>query len=827
MIGLGASAGSERKPISVFADSAELCIEFGPAIGMYFRTVETFAVTFLLISLCNMPSILHFASDAYSHGTASQFEWTTLWGSAACANNITVPAFENYSAFGAYYDGRNGSDANSTAAGAELQYLRHNECYLGQGQYVSSIAVVVVLILSYAYFYTSFARFLVRVDERRQTASDYTIVVNDPPVDAYDPAEWVHYFKEYGKIAAVSILVDNGDVLERLARRRALKLTIEGMPDDEFWPGLSPGYRAVLNTIGVGKDKISYLELYQKNECELTLLLGEAYLVRKVYVTFEMEAGQRNALATLQQGTLPAALDVPVGLTKDKLFRSWRSPEEAEVLDLAEAVEPEEIFFQNTGLASDEQQAMQRLVMLMFLALFCGVEFAVVSAMEKTAPQFAGLIITIANSVIPESLHVLSGLFEVHETDASKLESVYNKISFFRYFNTVIIIHLITDWSHTLDADHLGKIQSILIFDAFLTPFLYAFNVAHYFNRWVVSKLVTNEFELQLVLSGARIRLSDRYSNLAKCMFVGLFYLPLLPTGAFLAFLHCALSCLADRIGLVHQWKPMPPAGAKTLFNVLSTHVAVAILTHFYMAGYFYSGWSYDGTCAVDANNVAHYTGGLAVMSPAPGSSDSAGGAPASANDAYYQCDRQQEATAISKPLPWMSDVQADTVLVYQVVFIAAIVGGAIAVAVTAKKVMRALFVSSASFDGDDQGVSFYDAPGVHLYVPKYDVEILKYPLVACNIESVNEEYISWNSEECAVADYSIYRDVQQLVKECGIDPRETQLFSTCTQYKRTADGVKQTNQSDNGATGGPSKGAPGPSFELLSRVRGKTKAIV
>jgi hypothetical protein len=283
--------------------------------------------------------------------------------------------------------------------------------------------------------------------------------------------------------------------------------------------------------------------------------------VTRVFVTFEHETGQRKALKALQQGTLPAALDIAIGLTAEMLFRA--GTKDAQVLALEEAPEPGEILFQNTGLASTEQRAMQKLVMLLFLAMFMWAEFAIVKAMQEDAPYIAGLVITFANSVVPETLHVLSHLFEVHEVVGEEVESVYNKVSLFRYFNTVIIIHLLSDWSHTLDDVHLAKVQNILIFDAFLTPFLYAFNFGHYFNRYVIANLATNELDLRQALSGAKVRMSDRYSNLAKCMFVGLFYLPLLPTGALLAFLHCSLSCLADRVGLTRQWKPIAPSGAK------------------------------------------------------------------------------------------------------------------------------------------------------------------------------------------------------------------------------------------------------------------------
>jgi hypothetical protein len=82
----------------------------------------------------------------------------------------------------------------------------------------------------------------------------------------------------------------------------------------------------------------------------------------------------------------------------------------------------------------------------------------------------------------------------------------------------VIIVWLISDFSMQLTEVQLTKVQTILVTDAFLTPVLYYFNVSNYFNRWVMSRLVSNEYDLKAVLGGAVVRLSDRYSNLAKCM---------------------------------------------------------------------------------------------------------------------------------------------------------------------------------------------------------------------------------------------------------------------------------------------------------------------
>jgi hypothetical protein len=764
-------------PISMCARSSELCVEFGPVIGMYFWTMELFGFAFLLVFLVSLPSTMHYRSNAYSDGTASGFENSGLYGSAVCNNSLAVSAFVNKSAYDQFVAG-GGTLATFATAGADLmqkglvQPIEHNACYLGDVQLITSICVVVILTLTYAYFYVMFKRFLVTVTEMRQTSSDYSLVVNDPPSNAYDPDEWEQYFSPYGEVVAVTILVDNGELLERLAKRRYLKTMVESMGDKQYRPSIGAQHRALLNSFGVGRDKVYYIEQYQQNEMALHIMMREEYQVTKVYVTFEHQAGQRGALMALQQGTLPAALDIAIGLPAEKFFRA--GTEHARVLDLKQAPEPGEILFQNTGLASSEQRSMQKLVMLMFLGGFMWAEFALVSSMKEEHAAYAGLVITFANSVVPEMLHVLSHLFEVHEAVGEGVESVYNKVSLFRYFNTVIIIHMLTDWSNTLDEDHLNKVQSILIFDAFLTPFLYAFNIAHYFNRYIIANLVTNELDLRQALSGAHVRMSDRYSNLAKCMFVGLFYLPLLPTGAGLAFLHCALSCVADRAGLTHQWKPIAPSGAKTLFRVLSGHVAFAIITHLYMAMFFFSGWTYDSACPADPGAIG---GSL-----------------------FYTCDKHQE-DLLKATAAWMSDEQAATVLLYKWTFVIALVGGIAVFMVLSRDGIKSLFVSTVRFDDADQNIPWSTVDAIHLFVPKCELAVFPSPLLACDSSALSNVNMSWDDDD--IASNSVYNDAQELVRQLQVDPQAGRIWSTVTQLGAgRASGAKARKISIGGAVG-------------------------
>jgi hypothetical protein len=56
---------------------------------------------------------------------------------------------------------------------------------------------------------------------------------------------------------------------------------IENMANEEYKPEISPTYRGILHSFGVGKDKIFFLEQYQRNKLELQMYLKQQYQVHK------------------------------------------------------------------------------------------------------------------------------------------------------------------------------------------------------------------------------------------------------------------------------------------------------------------------------------------------------------------------------------------------------------------------------------------------------------------------------------------------------------------------------------------------------------------
>jgi hypothetical protein len=192
--------------------------------------------------------------------------------------------------------------------------LRLFNCPLDAVQVYCGFSVIVVLFCSLFHFVSKSADILEKIDADNQTACDYSVVINDPDADAYDPDEWRDYAQEYGEVLAVSVMLDNGDMLKRLARRRELALTIPELDAHQWGAGL-PGWLRTLcqklpGTKSAARDVVWHIEQYQRNNAQLHVLVKGKYVVSKVFITFVDEHSQRNFLHSIQQGAIPAALDV-------------------------------------------------------------------------------------------------------------------------------------------------------------------------------------------------------------------------------------------------------------------------------------------------------------------------------------------------------------------------------------------------------------------------------------------------------------------------------------------------------------------------------------
>jgi hypothetical protein len=274
---------------------------------------------------------------------------------------------------------------------SKLLDLELFDCPLDAVQVYCGFSVIVVLFCSLFHFVSKSADILNKIDAENQTAADYSVVVDDPDDDAYDPDEWRAYAAVYGEVLAVSVMLDNGDMLKRLARRRQLALTIPELDAHQWGAGLPGWLRSVCQclpgTKSASRDVVWHIEQYQRNNAQLHVLVKGKYVVSKVFITFATERGQRNFLHNLAQGVIPAALDVSE-LPKEKKFRGHN------VLCLHEAQEPQDIYWSNIGTVTGEQVVVQRVALVQFLAIFCVLDYILVAYLMETNAVLGSLLIS-------------------------------------------------------------------------------------------------------------------------------------------------------------------------------------------------------------------------------------------------------------------------------------------------------------------------------------------------------------------------------------------------------------------------------------------------
>lgn len=235
--------------------------DFGIGIGLYFTTLKVLGVLCLLAGIITLPNILYYSSTNYSTlGQSSSLVPNLLTlGSAICTDTPWVicqdctpqqflPNGNQRQSIGVgdTYDSTTSavtpdirfastctpSSTSSTTTTASTDctiFIKKNNC-LGAQKQQGLINLSAFLFVFVAMFFLNFyvRRKAIEFDEDEQTAQDYSILVRNPPSDAYDPEEWRKYFQqtlddEDVHVTVCTVVVANDLLLQTLHELRDKK----------------------------------------------------------------------------------------------------------------------------------------------------------------------------------------------------------------------------------------------------------------------------------------------------------------------------------------------------------------------------------------------------------------------------------------------------------------------------------------------------------------------------------------------------------------------------------------------------------------------------
>ncbi|CAN0338404.1 unnamed protein product, partial [Ectocarpus sp. 13 AM-2016] len=127
-----------------------------------------------------------------------------------------------------------------------------------------------------------------------------------------------------------------------------------------------------------------------------------------------------------------------------------------------------------------------------------------------------------------------------------------------RAINSAFLLFIITSDEEQLEPDTLTKILSILIADAFTGPLLRLTNLPDLFGRKVIAPKAKTQAEMNVFFQGAPWNLAERYTDMIKTVFVGLFYSAIVPTGLIVTAVAMMMLYWVDKYSLLRLWRRPP-----------------------------------------------------------------------------------------------------------------------------------------------------------------------------------------------------------------------------------------------------------------------------
>lgn len=512
-------------------------IEFGIGVALYFSTLRVLAAILIVAGLIHLPNLLYYSGSAYSDGQPG-LRSATLAGSAVCTVGewVVCTTCKWYD-----YDNLEEQDrfANATNpdTGEVVTLVYGNGCGRpGLQQGIVNYAALIFLIISFLLFALYQRKREMLFDESKQTATDYSVVVNNPPPNAYSCEEWREFFSQFAdkQVVGVAVALNNHKLLSKLIDRRVLRNRLKAiLPknfdiDDEDLVREEAskilkeqeGERKGILDLIYGCTVLPILRLmnislppdvlvdkiFDLTE-EIKELLTKTYEVTKVFVTFETEMGQRNCLEAMSTSKLVINMNQTEQMPPSTIFQG-------RVLDVGQPVEPNTVRWLDLHVSTTRKYVQRFCTLVITVGVVGAAGWLVYLCRLNLGAEYAGPLTIVFNSVIPYVVKLLL-LLESHANEGSRQQSLYLKITLFRWVNTAILTKVITPFTSTISdgpRDVLVTINSILWSELFLSPFLRLIDIFGNLKKHIIAPRTRTQESMNLYFQGTPYNLGERYT---------------------------------------------------------------------------------------------------------------------------------------------------------------------------------------------------------------------------------------------------------------------------------------------------------------------------
>ncbi|CAB9497647.1 protease [Seminavis robusta] len=762
-------------------------LQWGLGVDQYFGMLKYLSLMFLVCAILNIPNMMYYASPTYSTGK-EHLPWS-LRASAICTRTKWVVCADCTADHWSWAE--EGSTFATAPDGTVL--VQRNDCggrmiMDGILDYATFVFVAVFMTLLAVYMHAREICF----DEDRLTADDYTIEVLNPPPDANDPVEWRDFFTEFAlkQVTMVTVALDNDELLRALVERREkmdeLQKLLPGEVnlEDEACvqeslatmmaeresatrSGSSKLFEKFLRGAGLLIDPEAAVQKVTDLTEKVKRLQLKHYNVASIFVTFETEEGQRQALAALshEPSRLVEAMKFP-----NKTIPTFRG----DTLRVDRAVDPSSVKWLDLGMRKGGTALVMTANLIVTIIVILYAAWCENSARKKHGPYAAGILVSIFNTAVPIVVESLM-YFERHRTEGSWQISYFCKLTLFRWVNTSVIMKvftpLVSNLSDSAD-DVLPGMQAVLVSELLVTPFTSYLDIGGNFARHVIAPRALTQSEMNRNFLGTPYRLGERFTALANILFVCFFYSALYPAVFLFGFAILVVQYYTDKYLLVRVWRQSAAIGPRLARISRRYFFNLAMVVFIVSSAYSWAQFPYDNVCdkVGDTERVLQKT--FENVSFLNGTVDTI---TIDQDTPVYFCSQDIQDFDAAFPFPptpgiqpeglkWMTEAQERICTVFGWTSLAV----SVAYVIYFLKEIR-LFVSSLMRPtykptlAKSQRIDFSSNERMVAYIPQIKVESLMYPLLACDVDGIDQDMIGWSDPRHSYDRHNLIFDVPRI----------------------------------------------------------------
>lgn len=660
-----------------------------------------------------------------------------------------------------------------------LRFIKVNACsfgyFLGLFNWISLVFVAVAL---YVVCFYIIKRREVKYDEAQQTTTDYSVAVENPPEDAFQIEKWKDFFSQFGHVTALTMAIDNEDLVRALIERRALMYQLRQLlpPNTEFdkhhidemveqaqqliwWQKLMGNYSGEQLKEEILKLDERIMELSQNQ-----------YNVAEIFITFETEAAQRLALKSLCVKRLDSLTNNTAALPKHLLY------EGSHVLNVVEPPEPSAIRWQDLDDSLYRRLTIRVVTSLITGALIiCGMLFIGYIRLQY-GPAMTALSISALNTIAPMIAYTLTE-YESHRSEDTKQSSRYVKITLSMLAFTALATTVVTPFTDTVSNSSdsiLYSLYAIFVFELFRGPLTQCVDLSGNLKRHLLGPRVTNRLKLAGLFQGTAYELSERYTNMTNVLFLTFYYATIFPAGYFFGFLTFVIHYCTDKYCVLRVWAPSPTIGTSISVYcrvfIMATVVVLAIVSSYYVAGF-----PFDNACATTEIVPPEYIGNY-TASTGDGVDITVSIKADDYSFAFCNMDMEKygafPAWASNQPVgkEWMDKDQANIAWLFGwTSVIALILAACIFFNRVALKFCRYMFFGFYDSSENVSKAPFSEVEEIYAYVPQVRVPDMPMPVLIANVNDIDSSLIGWDDPHFGVNAHNIIYDIPELSERKGI----------------------------------------------------------